>query len=389
MKRVVHMVIALVFTSAALFAQYTDESARRANANAAAARSLAQQALDAVQDLQHEQDRRQAEADRTAADTEKEELDRQVSDAQAANEQKRFDDFRRAQTAGLQGNSPAPENPAVLYTRLVESSLERALVSFPVFADPDGMQRLALDAYMQRALKDPTRLAAFADPNWPEKLTQEFAIKMKIAAVPESEPAAPKAAVKPMPDLFPVLTLANGRVLHDVTLKGFLSSSVLVKHQAGIESIAYTLFPLEYQPALELKKPRPKTDAEISAARESIDADARRLAEARAQTAESVRIAKAAARSDAIGRKSVLDMQKDAARDEIEKYFNYEYVNGSGPTRVQVKIETAEERPGWLGSYTIRGKAYLAFDYGRAVRRFEVETETRDGVVTAKVIRVE
>jgi hypothetical protein len=240
-----------------------------------------------------------------------------------------------------------------------------------------------------RRLKDSARRAEFADPHWPEKLTEEFALKMKITAIPVNEPEAPKPPVEPLPDAFAVLTLSNGRVLRDATLKAFFSSSVLVKHQAGIETIAYTLFPAEYQSALKLKRPSPKTPAENGAALASIDADTQRLAEMRKETAESVRISKAAARSDEIGRDSLLAKHIDAARDALELYFKYEYVNGSGPTGVEVRTETPEERPGWVGSYRIRGKAYLAFDYGREVRIFEVETETLNGVVRAKVIHVE
>ena len=396
MKRVVYMAIAFVFTATALFAQYTDESVRRANANAAAARSLARQALDAVEDLRQEQDRRQAEANQKAAAAEKEALDQQVAEAQAANDKKRFDRYRRLQAAAVQGNSPSAvgdspsaENLAALYTQLVQSSFERSLALFPAFSDPEGMQRLAFDAYIQRAIKDPVRRAEFANPYWPEKLMQEFAAKMKIAEGPANQPPAPEAPVKPVPDTFAVLTLTNGRELHDVELKGFSSTSVLVKHRAGKETIAYTLFPPEYQPGLALRKPRPKTEAEKATARELIDADAQRLAETRKQTLESVKISKAAARSEEIAVESALAKHVNAARNRIQKYFMYEYVNGSGPTYVEVEIETTEERMGWGGSYRIRGRAYIAFDYGRAVREFEVETETQNGVVTAKVIRVE
>jgi hypothetical protein len=178
-------------------------------------------------------------------------------------------------------------------------------------------------------------------------------------------------------------------VLHDVTLKGFFGSSVLVKHQAGIESIAYTLFPSEYQPALELRKPQPKTATGNAVALRLIDSEAQRLAEVRKETQESVKISKAAARSDEIGRDALLAKHIDAVRDALLLYFKYEYVYGSGPTGVEIRTETPEERPGWVGSYRFRGKAYLAFDYGRAVRRFEAETETLNGVVTAKVIHVE
>lgn len=395
MKPIVRAMVVLVSTATALFAQYSDN---RANANAAAARRIAQQALDAVEDLGKGQELQEAEANRKTAATEKEALDREVAEANAANEQKRFDDYRRVQAVSIQGNSPvAPgtgavpskEDLAAMYALLVESSFERAFAFYPVFADPEGMQRLALDAYVQRVLTDPTRRPEFADPKWPEKLTKEFAVKMKIAEVPANEPEIPKAPVKPMPETFAVLTLSNGRVLHDVTLKGFLSSAVLVKHQAGIESIAYSAFPSEYQAALEIKRPHQKTAAEDAAALAAIDSDAKRLAGARKDAEESARISKAATRSDEIARESLLAKHIDAARDALELYFNYEYVNGSGPTHVEVRTETPEARPGWTGSYRIRGRAYLAFDYGRAVRKFEVETETVNGEVTARVIHVD
>jgi hypothetical protein len=182
-------------------------------------------------------------------------------------------------------------------------------------------------------------------------------------------------------------------VLYDVELRAFLSSCVLLKHRAGVETIAYTLFPSEFGPALELRKPRPPTATEIAATRQKAEAAAafmnQQNDEARAETRESVRISKAADRSAEIGVESALEKHISAARDRVRKYFKYEYVLGSGPTSVEVETETPEEIMGWHGSYRIRGKAYLAFDYGRAVRAFLVETTTRNGVVTATIVRVE
>jgi len=385
--------------------------AQYANANAAEARSLALQALTVVQHLQQEQEGREAAADQKALDEEKAELDRQIEEAKEDNDAKRSLYYRSLQAAAIRGNLPATENLAALYTQVVESSWERALTMYPVLADPEGMQRLALDAYVQRALSDPARRAEFGNANWPEKFAREFAVKMKIAAAPArmqpaaaAMPEAPRAtvevvhlidpplAVKPVPDSFTVLTLTNGRVLHDAAIKGFFESSAMVKHSGGIETIAYSLFPSEYQAGLAVRKPRPPSPEEIESRRQKAEAalavQNRLNDEAHAQTKETVKVGKMSARSDSLGKESMLAKQTNAAKDMAEHYFMYEYTNGSGPTFVDVKTEKPEEIPGWYGAYRIRGKAYLAYDYGRAVRDFVVETEMQDDVVVGKTIKV-
>jgi hypothetical protein len=78
----------------------------------------------------------------------------------------------------------------------VTASKDRAVADYAELATEGSMHRLALDAYVARAIEDPKRAATFADPNWPEKLTAEFAaqygLKKKGAA-----PAAPAAPATP------------------------------------------------------------------------------------------------------------------------------------------------------------------------------------------------
>lgn len=51
------------------------------------------------------------------------------------------------------------------------------------------------------------------------------------------------------------LKLENGTVLHDAVAKGFLSSSVMVRHRDGAQSVPYEQFPEEYRGVLLEKRP--------------------------------------------------------------------------------------------------------------------------------------
>jgi hypothetical protein len=84
----------------------------------------------------------------------------------------------------------------------VTESYNRVIGDYAELQTEGSMHRLALDAYVQRAIDDPQRAALFADPTWPEKLGAEFAqsfgLKKKSAEgkIPAASPA-PSAPAQP------------------------------------------------------------------------------------------------------------------------------------------------------------------------------------------------
>jgi hypothetical protein len=87
------------------------------------------------------------------------------------------------------------------YTAAVNKSRDAVFAEFPIFKNEDSMERLALDAHVNRAINDPTRKAEFQNPDWPAKLAREFATKRGIkpgtAGAAPAAPAAAPAAAKP------------------------------------------------------------------------------------------------------------------------------------------------------------------------------------------------
>lgn len=84
------------------------------------------------------------------------------------------------------------------YENAANASLERVMAVHPELKERDGMQRLAFDAYVERALKDPARAQEFADPSWPERLATEFASKVGLKPA-GSAPVSSAAAAQPKP----------------------------------------------------------------------------------------------------------------------------------------------------------------------------------------------
>jgi hypothetical protein len=74
----------------------------------------------------------------------------------------------------------------------------------------------------------------------------------------------------------PVLTLKNGTVLKDARAKGFLTKVVLVKSADGAQTVAYELFPDEYQAALAGKRQAARVE------QAKLDASARNQPQVRA-----------------------------------------------------------------------------------------------------------
>ena len=86
------------------------------------------------------------------------------------------------------------------FEQQANASRDRLFASYADFAAEGSMPRLALDAFVSKALNDPKRAAMFNDPTWPEKLGEEFAQThgLKKQGAASATPATPvPATVKP------------------------------------------------------------------------------------------------------------------------------------------------------------------------------------------------
>jgi hypothetical protein len=88
------------------------------------------------------------------------------------------------------------------YTGKVNAARDRVFAEFPVFANENGMERLALDAAVTKALNDPARKSEFQDPSWPDRFARDFAKQYGIK--PKTEGAAPAVPVVPAAPARPV-----------------------------------------------------------------------------------------------------------------------------------------------------------------------------------------
>jgi hypothetical protein len=75
----------------------------------------------------------------------------------------------------------------------------------------------------------------------------------------------------------PVATLAlkDGTVLREARAKGFLTKVVLVRHQGGVRTVPYELFPDEFQAALADKRQAVLTGAQVERIRREAEAQKR------------------------------------------------------------------------------------------------------------------
>lgn len=86
------------------------------------------------------------------------------------------------------------------FEQQANASRDRLLATYADFAAEGSLPRLALDAFVTKALNDPKRAALFNDPTWPEKLGEEFAQThgLKKQGAAPATPATPvPATVKP------------------------------------------------------------------------------------------------------------------------------------------------------------------------------------------------
>lgn len=78
----------------------------------------------------------------------------------------------------------------------VSESRDRAVGKYPALANENGMERLALEAFVNRAINDPQQKARFQNADWPERLAEEFCEANGIKAA-GTAPAATPPAVQP------------------------------------------------------------------------------------------------------------------------------------------------------------------------------------------------
>jgi hypothetical protein len=99
------------------------------------------------------------------------------------------------------------------YERQVQETRTKALAQYPVLANTNSMERMALDAYTARAKAQRPEL--FNNPAWPQVIVSEFVQLHKInGAAPAGTPApaaAPAAPAKPSLQKPPPRQVVNGQ----------------------------------------------------------------------------------------------------------------------------------------------------------------------------------
>lgn len=164
-----------------------DYKAKRAFAQAAAAREAARRAQEDVDDLKAQlaklenaareaKSRPAPQADGTERTSISPGAMAIVAQLQEADRLER----QRAQIAAeiRQREAQIEKEPIDLITQ----SKDRALAAYPILANSGSMERLALEGYIARARLDPRYESVFANPKWPELITAEFAALYKLNA---------------------------------------------------------------------------------------------------------------------------------------------------------------------------------------------------------------
>lgn len=124
----------------------------------------------------------------------------------------------------------------------VQASRAKAFEAYPVLANTDSMERLALDAFTKRAREQ--RPDIFRDVNWPQKLVAEFVQLhgIKGAAAAGSAPAAPTPAApaapvkpgiqKPVPKQVPNAAPSGSKLLTGADGRPSSTSSAVTRDDA-------------------------------------------------------------------------------------------------------------------------------------------------------------
>ncbi len=177
---------------------------------------------------------------------------------------------------------------------------------------------------------------------------------------------------------FDEVTLGDGRILKDVTVKSFNNNNgkVVVKTNGTITTIPLVQFPesainaiyQQYNGRFSSVSTVPQSDQVIPP---------ERPVRYRAQPS-----APDASTSGSQG------AHVAAARARAQRFFSYEYRLGASNaivTQRSIELTQTEQVPGWTGRYRSKGKAYLSFynsaggSFQRTAVNFEVETEERPG----------
>lgn len=82
------------------------------------------------------------------------------------------------------------------YEQQANASRDQVIATYPELQAEGSLHRLALDAYVAKALADPKRAPEFKDPTWPAKLGEEFAQAHGLKK-PGSVPAKPATTPAP------------------------------------------------------------------------------------------------------------------------------------------------------------------------------------------------
>ena len=149
----------------------------------------------------------------------------------------------------------------------------------------------------------------------------------------------------------PVATLAlkDGTVLRQAQAKGFLTKVVLVRHQEGVRTVAYELFPDEFQAALTAKRQAALAGAQAEQVRREAEAQIRVPATSPAPVATS-----AAASDSGLHDGCRLTLTSSKGNVVILKIENSsDHVVSLAPSQFAARTAAGEEFSGasWVGIY--------------------------------------
>lgn len=193
------------------------------------------------------------------------------------------------------------------------------------------------------------------------------------------------------------LTLKNGKVLRQVLIKSYDSSSgrVVLMVNKSITTTQLEMLPPEViqqiksllppEPTPEEKAKKAASDAAAASRREAAQRKKENAERQAARKAEQEANAQASAERNAEqNEESALWAVKSAAKTKAYDYFRYEYNPGSGSvivTSIRIQLDEPEPMSGWTGRYRAQGKALFNYyaggggSFNNTSRAFEVEVE--------------
>jgi Icc-related predicted phosphoesterase len=166
------------------------------------------------------------------------------------------------------------------------------------------------------------------------------------------------------------LTLTDGRVLKDATIKSQTPLTVTIKHAAGLSSVAKTLLP----PDLQAKYPVDEAAARIAneknqqarfKARELEKAEYQRSLKVKAEREETAKISTRAPIEEEANRNDRLYTAKREVQSLAEKYFRTEYdlvTKAKNIGSLKVTISDLQLVEGWANRWSVRGKCDIQYN---------------------------